>query len=154
MVMKTTRPSDVRTILGVIDPEAQGAATVRSDWVSMKDFNVAVATICVGEMAASSTVDAKFEQATDSSGTGAKDVTGKAITQMTQAGSDDDKQREIEICGEDLDVDNDFTHVRLSMTVAAAASDICGIVQGFGPRYGPASDKKLASLDEIIGLDA
>lgn len=155
MVMKTKRPTDHIAVGGVIDPEAQGAGTVTSGWLSLADFHTAMAIIAVGEMASSSTVDAKLEQASDSSGTGAKDITGKAITQITQAGTDQsDTQAIIEVDGDDLDVDNDFTHVRLSITVAAAASDIFGILLGLDPRYGPASDSDLASVGEIIGLDA
>ena len=63
-----------------------------------------------------------------SSGTGAKDISGKAITQLTQAGTDSDKQVLIHVDQNDLDVDNSFTHFRVSMTVATAASEIAAIV--------------------------
>jgi hypothetical protein len=152
--MKMQRPTDSIAISGTIDPEAQGAGTVVSDYVSMAEFATVMAVIMVGTMATNSTVDAKLVQATDSSGTGSKDITGKAITQLTQAGTDSDKQAVIEACGEDLDVDNSFTHVALSITVATAASDLAGLVLGCNPRYGPASNIDLASVDEIVGLDA
>lgn len=154
MAMKTTRPTDNLSLPGVINPGSQGAGTVNSGWVSLADLNTVIATIFVGTMAAGATLDAKIEQATDAAGTGAKDVTGKAITQMTQAGGDSDKQRVIEVDGEDLDVDNDFTHVRLAVTVAVAAVDLSAAVQGVDERFGGAQKHNLASLDEIIGLDA
>ena len=80
-------PSERVAVGGVIDPEAQGAATVTSDWLDMTNFQTGLAIVLVGEMAATSTVDAKIEQATDGSGTGAKDLSGSSITQLTAAGS-------------------------------------------------------------------
>jgi hypothetical protein len=40
--------------------------------------------------------------------------------------------------------------VRLTLTVAAAASLVYGELLGIGPRYGPASDNDLASVQEIV----
>lgn len=155
MVMKTTRPTDKIAVVGNIDPDAYAAGTYTTGWIAAKDFAKFMALVMVGTMAATSTVDAKIEQATDGSGTGAKDVTGKAITQITQAGTDQsDTQAIIEFDGGDLDVDGDFDFVRLSVTVAAAASDAAATVLGIDARYGPASDNDADSVGEIIGLDA
>lgn len=143
-------PSEQAAVLGVIDPDATAAGTVTSDWCSMAQFESIMAVVMAGTLGSSATVDAKLEQATDSSGTGAKDVSGSAITQLTQAGSDDDKQVVINCRAADLDVSNGFDHVRLSITVATATSDAGGIVLGFGPRHAPASDNDLASVDEIV----
>jgi len=104
--------------------------------------------VLVGEMQATSTVDAKLEQATDGSGTGAKDISGKSITQLTAAGSDDDKQVIINCRDDELDVANSFTHVRLSITTATAASDSAGLILGHDSRYSPETD--LASVDEVV----
>ncbi|MGE4338203.1 MAG: hypothetical protein AB7E55_19825 [Pigmentiphaga sp.] len=135
-------------VAGVIDPDAYTAATYTTAWIDMAVFRAILAVIQVGTMATSSTVDAKIQQASDASGTGAKDVTGKAITQLTEAGTDSDKQVAIEVWEDELDIANDFTHVRLSVTVAAAASDMSAIVLGLGARYQPAAD--LATVDEIV----
>lgn len=143
------RFAEATPLLGVIDPDAYSAGTVTTGWVAMKDVQSIGAIVAVGTMASGSTVDAKLEQATDSSGTGAKDVTGKAITQLTQAGSDSDKQAIINCTQEELDLANEFDHVRLSITVATAASDAAGFIFGKGLRYGPASESNLASVDEI-----
>ena len=143
-------PSERVAVGGVIDPEAQGAATVTSDWLDMTNFQTGLAIVLVGEMAATSTVDAKIEQATDGSGTGAKDLSGSSITQLTAAGSDDDKQVLVQFRSQDLDITNDFTHARLSVTVGTAASDLAGVVLGMDARTAPASDNDLASVDEIV----
>ena len=105
--------------------------------------------VFAGTLGTSATVDAKFEQATDASGTGAKDVTGSAITQLTEAGTDSDKQAVINLSQESLDIANSFTHVRLSVTVAVATSDIGAVVLGLSPSYGPASDTDATTVDEI-----
>jgi hypothetical protein len=143
-------PSEAAAILGVVDPDATAASTVTSDWCDMGKFKKAMAIILAGALGSSATLNAKIEQATDSSGTGAKDITGKAITALTDAGSDSDKQAVINVDASELDVANGFDHIRLSMTVATATSDIAGLVLGFEPRFGPASDNDLASVDEIV----
>ncbi len=148
--MKTLNPTDLCAVVGVIDPDAYAAGTVTTGWIDMAMFQSIMATIMAGTLGASATLDAKLEQATDSSGTGAKDVTGAAITQLTQAGTDSDKQAIIQCHAEDLDIANDFTHARLSMTVAVATSDCGAIVIGLSPRYAPASDNDASTVDEIV----
>lgn len=143
-------PSHRAAIVGAIDPDAYAAGAVSSGWIKAADFHDYMAAVMVGAMAATSTVDAKLEQATDGSGTGVKDIAGKAITQLTAAGTDDDKQAIINLRQEELDINNGFTHFRLTMTVAVAASDAGALVLGMEPRYGPASDNDAASVDEIV----
>lgn len=138
-------------LVAKLDPVSQGAATVTTGWVAMADWWRIMAVLMVGALGTSATVDAKLQQATDSSGTGAKDVTAKSITQLTQAGTDSNKQVIINCDHEDLDIDGSFNHVRLSVTVATAASLIAAAVFGFPARYGPGSDSDVATVDEIIG---
>jgi hypothetical protein len=90
-------------------------------------------------LGASATVDAKLQQATDSSGTGVKDITGKAITQILKA-SGDNKVAMINVRDTDLDVNNGFTYVRLTVTVGTATSLIAACLSGFLPRYEPPVD--------------
>ena len=142
--------SESVAVLATIDPDALTAATHSSDWVAMKDFERALAVVMVGTLGSSATVDAKLQQATDSSGTGAKDVSSKSITQLTDAGTDSDKQALINIRGDELDVANGFDYVRLQMIVATATSDGSGMVLGINPRYAPASDSDLSTVDEIV----
>lgn len=137
-------------ILDVKDPISQAAATVTTAWIPAADYANYAAVICAGVLGASATLDAKLEQATNGSGAGAKDVTGKAITQLTKAGSDDNKQAIINLKPSELDVQNGFTHFRLSITVGTAASLIAAMVLGFGKRYGTGSSGDDASVDEIV----
>lgn len=140
------RPSDRATVVATIDPSSQAAGTLTSDWVSMNDFQSIEAIVIGGTLGASATVDAVLQQATDSSGTGAKAFSpAKAITQMTKAGSDDNKQAVLNCYASELDVANGFTHVALKITVGTAASLTAGIILGHDAKYQPAT--ALASVD-------
>jgi hypothetical protein len=137
-------------LVGIIDADAYAAGAVSTGWIAAKNFDQFLAIVAVGDMVATSTVDGKLEQATDGAGTGAKDITGKAITQFTAAGTDSNKQALINLRPEELDIANNFTHFRLTMTVATAASDAMGIVLGGAPRIGNANENDLAAVDEIV----
>lgn len=142
--------TDLIAVAATIDPDATAAGTVTSDWVNMANFDQVMAIVAAGTLGTSATVDAKIEQATDGSGTGAKDVSGKAITQMTQAGTDQsDTQAVIGVSAADLDVANNFDHVRLSITVGTATSDVGGVIVGL-PSDLPATGVDLASVGEYV----
>ena len=146
--MNNVKPSDRATLVGVVNP--QSATTVQtSGWIAAKDFGSFLATVIVGAITATGTVDAKLQQASDASGTGAKDITGKSITQLTAAGTDSNKQVEINLYPEELDLENNFTHFRLSITPATAAAVIAGTVRGLAARYQPAADA--STVDEVVG---
>lgn len=144
------KPSDRVAIVGAIDPDVTAAGTVTTGWIDMAKWGAIMAIVMAGTLGSSATLDAKLEQASDSSGTGAKDITGKAITQLTQAGTDSDKQAIINCFQQDLDIDNGFTHVRLSLTVATASSDAGAVVLGFDPVKGQAHLSGAATVDEIV----
>jgi hypothetical protein len=150
-MMLNAKPSELAGVVGVVKPDATAAGTVTSGWIAAKNFISFLAIVMAGDLGASATLDAKLEQAQDGSGTGAKDITGKAITQLTQAGTDSNKQALINLRPEELDVDNAFTHFRLSMTVAVATSDCAGLVLGVHPARGPATTVDASTVDEVVG---
>jgi len=137
----------------VIDPDVTTAGTVTSDWLDMSLFDQALAVILAGTLGSSATLAAKIEQddgATAGAGT-TKDITGKAITNLTEASpNNSDKQALINVRADELDIANSYRWIRLSMTVGVADSDVGGVLLGLGPRYGPAYDNDLASVAEII----
>ena len=143
-------PSSQAAVAAVINPDAHVAGTVTSGWVHMKNFEAIQALVQLGQLGASATVDAKLEQATDGSGTGAKDIVGKSITQLSDAGADAGKLAVINCRAVELDIVNNFTHVRLSLTIGTATSDAGGLVLGHYPHYGPASDHDYVGVKEII----
>ncbi|MFT0167489.1 hypothetical protein ACLKMY_00475 [Paraburkholderia mimosarum] len=138
------------SVLATIDPVSQGAGTVTTGWVPVANFHRICAEIQTGIMGAAATLDAKVQQAQDGSGTGAKDVPNKAITQIVKA-SGDNKQAYIELVADnDLDGTNGFGYVRLSMTVGTAASLIAGKVIGVAPRFLPASSFNQAGVVQTV----
>lgn len=141
--------SEAVAVIGAIDPDANGIGTVVSDYADMGKFNKAMAIIFVGNIGASGTVDAKLLQATDISGTGAKDITGRVITQLVDT-VNDDEQAIINVSSDDLDLDNGFYFIAISMTTAVAAGDSSAVLLGIAPRHGPASDFDLATVSEIV----
>lgn len=142
--------TDVVGLLAALNPVSQSAGTSSTSWIDASKYRTFMAVIQAGVLGTSATLDAKIEQATDSSGTGAKDIAGKAITQLTKAGSDDNKQAIINFRQQDLDFANGFTHVRLSLTVATAASITAGQLWGLNARQGIASASNAATVDEIV----
>ena len=134
------KPSESLAVLATIDPISQGAGTVNTGWIDAGQFFSLLALIQTGVMGASATLDGKLQQATDSSGTGAKDITGKAITQIVKA-SGDNKQALINLKGADLDVEGGFRYVRLSLTVGTAASLVGATLFGAYPRMAPVSNQ-------------
>lgn len=147
-------PTERVVPVAVIDPDAYTAADYDTVWVPLKDFFRFMAVVCAGTLGSSATLDAKLRVATDSSGTNAADVTGSGITQLTQAGSDSDKQAVINfdpqqfLAGAALD----YTHVSLRMTVGTATSDAGAVLLGIDPRFLPASDYDASTVDSITSV--
>jgi len=141
--------SELLSILATIDPVSQGAGSVTSGWVNVANFHSFLAVVQTGVMGASATLDAKIQQAQDNSGTGVKDVTGKAITQIVKA-TGDNKQAFINLRPEDVDNINGFGFVRVSLTVGVAASIVSGQLLGMNPRYATADAYNQAAVIQIV----
>jgi hypothetical protein len=135
------RPSDKIALLAKIAPISQGAGTASSGWVDASQYYNYLAVIQTGVLGASATVDAKIQQATDSSGTSAKDV--KSITQLVKA-SNDSNEVLVNLRADELDINNGFNYIRVSATVGTAASLIAALLFGVDPRYGATQDSSVA----------
>jgi len=142
--------SEQFAILTVLDPSSAAAATAVTSWVPVATFHSMLAVIQTGVLGTSATIDAKMRQATDSSGTGAKDVTGRAVVQIVKA-TGDSKQALINMRCDEIDTNNAFTHVALSVTVGTAASIYNAMLLGMNPRFAPGSDANPAAVVQIIG---
>lgn len=143
------KPTQRLTVAAAINPQSS-SANLTSAWVSAAAFANLCALIAVGAISSSGTFDAKLQQAQDSSGTGAKDITGKAITQLTQAGSNSNSQAFINLRPDELDVNNGFSYVRLSVTPATAASLLFAALLGVDPSYGPADTQAATSVVQVV----
>lgn len=142
--------SENLALLGAINPSSQAVGTATSGWISLANAKRILAVIQVGTFGAAATVDAKLQQAKDLAGTGAKDVAGKAIAELAAAGGNN-VEALIDMSADELDVNNGYTAVQLSITVGAAATETSGLVIGGATRYMPASSFNAATVGQIVG---
>lgn len=141
--------NELVAVLATLDPASVSASTVVTTYVPVAKHHILAALIQTGVMGTSATIDAKLRQAQDSSGTGVKDITGKALAQILKA-SGDNKQALLECRSDDLDQANGFTHVALSVTVGTAASIFGAALMSFGPRFRPASALNQAGVVQTV----
>lgn len=140
MVMNTNVPvTELVTLVGAIDPQ-DGSGELNTGWVDFSLFQAMMAVISAGAV---TSVDAKLEQATDETGAGLKDVTGKSLTTF----SDDNSQGIINIQHGDMDMQSDYRFVRLTVTATGRVSaNLFGVLAA----YGPASKETAMSLIEVV----
>ncbi len=141
--------SELLAILATLDPASQAAGTATTEWLSMAAFHNLLAIVQTGSLGTNATVEAKLQQAKDASGTGAKDVVGKALTQIVKA-SGENKQALINFTPDNFDLANDYGFVRLAVTVAVAASQISAQILGVNPLYGPADAANQTDVIQVL----
>lgn len=144
----TNRVSEDLVPLATHHARTRQVATHVSDWVLLENYHRAWLYLNVGTMGANATLDANIQQAQDATGTGVKAITGKSITQLTQAGSDDNSEACIELQTEELDVDNGFEYVRFRVTIAVADCAYAATLFGTNSRYKPVPT---TAWDEVVG---
>ena len=144
-----SKASEMLAVLATIDPASQAAGALSTGWVSVANHLGFLAVVQTGVLGTAATVDAKLQQALDSSGTGAKDIAGKALTQIVKA-TGDNKQALINIKPEELDTVNGFGFVRVTVTVGVAASITSAQLLGVNPRFAPADAANQAAVVQVI----
>ena len=141
--------SELLAILATLDPASQAVGTATTEWVSMTEFHDLLAIVQTGSLGTNATVEAKLQQAKDATGTGAKDVVGKALTQIVKA-TGENKQALINFSPDNFDLANDYAFVRLSVTVGVAASQISAQILGVNPLYSPADAANQAEVIQVL----
>jgi hypothetical protein len=139
-------PSDRVAVAAVINPGALTAGAKNSGWIDMALYTRLMAVITTGTLGASATLDAKWQQADDSSGTNAVD-SGTALTQIVKA-SGDSKQAVMNFVPSVSYTSKRF--VRLVMTVGTATSDASAVVLGFDARHNPASANDMTTVVQVV----
>lgn len=142
--------SEQLSILATLDPSNQAVGSASTGWVPLSGHHNLLALVQTGALATGATVDAKLQQALDTTGAGAKDVSGKAIAQLTQAASGANRQTLINLRSEELDVNAGFAYVRLVVTVATAAANTAAQLLGVNPRLTPAEGANQAAVAQIV----
>lgn len=142
------KASDDVIFLAQVAVDQAAAGAYATPWISALTAHRFLAVVQVGGMAAGGTVDAKIRQATTAAGAGAKDVDGKAMTQLLAAGGGG-KAALINFRPEHLDTNNDFAYVQLQIAVAVAECEIGGLLLGLDAPEQPAAHS--AFVAEVIG---
>lgn len=140
--------SEKYAVVSAIDPDANAAATYNGNVIDMQDFEQVMFVLSVGEMDATSTVDYGIYGDTASGGSFATLLTGKSITQLTAAGTDDDKQVVVSVT-QDEATNQGFRYIQDEMVVGTAASD-AGAIALAEVRFVSAADYDLSTVDEIV----
>lgn len=147
--MYTSHLSQRLAVAATIDPQSAAAGTYDSDGIDMSKFTRAIFVLLLGAIAAGGTVDAKLQGSADNSSFA--DIAGKALTQLTDADADDNKQAVLEISAEELvAASSTYRYVRLRVTTAVAAALIAAVGLAGDARQQPASADDLSTVDEIV----
>ena len=141
--------SELLAVLATLDPASQAVGAASTAWVPVANYFGLLAIVQTGVLGTLATVDAKLQQALDSAGTSAKDISGKALTQIVKA-TGDNKQALINVKPEELDTVNGFGFIRVTLAVGVAASVTSAQLLGVNPRYVPADVGNQAAVVQVI----
>lgn len=145
--MYNEKLSEKLAVVATIDPVSQSANTVYTDAIDMRYWRRVIFILSVGVMATNSTVDFSVVEGTTTSPTTAMSP-AKAITQLTQASTDDAKQVVVEVAAEEMAAGNRYIRGKLVVAAAASLVSVVGIADV--GRYKPENGYDLASVDEIV----
>lgn len=137
----TARWTELNAVLERMEPGGYNGPYTTA-YVSLRDYQRVVFLIECGTLGGA--VDAQVYQATDTAGTGAKVVAGKAITQLTA--TDDNALVAIEVRTEELDVDGAFDCVAILITPQGMNYMSC-LVIGYATNYAAVPT---TAFDEIV----
>ena len=147
--MNASQPAKEKVIVTTALEPAVGAATTNTAWIAAKDFCNYLALIMAGPGLTS--LDAKIQQATDNTGTGAKDVTVDnagvttiEITQLVAAGT-----ALLNFSQQDLDYNNSFDFVSIEIITVGASANGTAALLATDAIYSPADQGSI--VDEVIG---
>lgn len=144
------RADQAAAVVACSDPDAYTTGAITDDIIDMANFEQVMFIVQAGTLGSSATIDFQVYQSTASNMSSPVVISGAAITQLTEAGTDSDKQAIVVVKQSDLTVG--YRYIRGTLTVGTATSDAGMIALGFYPTYGPASDYDLTSVDEIVAL--
>lgn len=141
MGVSALKPSQRISILDHINPQSAAAGTYTTGWVKAAQAEWFLGIAQMGTPGGGGTFLAKLQQASDSGGTGAKDILASVTSNaagmiMVQSKMDA------------LDINNGFTYVRLAIVVASATSPISGILASMNDRQGPTDE---AGVLQMVG---
>lgn len=144
------RADQAVAVVATCDPDAITTDGDTTDIIDMMKFEQVMFVVMAGTLGSSATLDFQVNQSAASNMSSPAVISGAAITQLTQGGTDSDKQAIVVVKQSDLTAG--YRYIQGALTVGVATSDAGVIALGLYPTYGPASDYDLASVDEIVAL--
>lgn len=148
--MAEQRLGEELAIVGLLLPLSRAAGTYTSSVIDMQMFRRILATVQLGAMVATATLNAKLQASPDGS-TDWQDIPSKAIAQLADTNSG--KIARINLQAEECKISSDNQprrYVRVSVTVAVANVTFGIAVDGARARYGPSSNYDSADVVEIV----
>lgn len=142
------RMSERDAIVACIDPDAYGTGSYAGDVIDMLYFERVIFVVMVGTLGALAVVNFAVQESILTGGAYAAMSPAKAITALTQAGTDDDKQAVVEVKADELTPGYRFLRGVLTITINTADAGVVALADT--ARWKPASNWDLASVDEIV----
>ena len=143
--------SECLAIVGTVDPDAYATGTQLTDAIDMSVHRQVMFIVEAGTLGSSATIDFYVMECATSGGTYTR-LSGKNITQLTQAGTDSDKQAIVNVRAEELTAG--YRYLKGSLRVGTATSDAGVMALASKTRFSDAvtttSYGDLASVDEIV----
>lgn len=136
-------------VVAKIDPDAYTASTVNTDVIDMSKWTAVMFTVMAGDLGSSATLDFVVKGDTASGGSFTTTITGKSITQLTQAGTDSNKISIVLVTQSEV-AEQGFRYIRGAMTIGTATSDAGAVVHGVPAEGSPATSIDLSSVDEVV----
>lgn len=139
-------PSERFAVAAVVAPGALTTGAKSSGVIDASKYGRLCAIISTGTLGASATLDGKWQECDDSSGTNPVDIANGSITQVVKA-SGDNKQI-VHNLHTDM-ITEGKRYVKYVATVGTATSDAAVIILGVDPRHQPATDLDPASVVQV-----
>lgn len=139
-------PSERFGIVATIDPIDANNADSSSDVIDMSLWGSVAFIAQLGVINASATFDMALYESDAANGGSPSAIAGKALTQLTGAGTDGAKQAIINLRADDCTK----RYVFATMANSSHSQLAAVIALGFDPRYTPTDAIDLASVDEIV----
>ena len=151
MATATQALTEQLALVGRVSPQLVDNNTQDTAWIDMSKFRRVAFLLLLG--ATDIVVDFKLRSATDSSGTGAADISGKAITQLTA--TDDNKETWNEIRADEMaalasGAGRRYVSARVTVGDGTLGGNVAVAALAGVARNEPAADNDLATVVQIV----
>ena len=134
------RFSDALQYMGDIPPQTLNNTNDSTIWMDMRTISKMGIVLAAGAIAGGGSVSLLVRQATDAAGAGSKVVLA-ALDVIVFTDADDNKQVMVDIDQVDLDHDNGFAFVQITLTETGSfAALVQAAAYGIGSGYAPGTD--------------